>query len=163
MLPAFKKVPAPPGYVDRYRYNTPLIVAGGVTLGLTYVASIARGAKFGFKDGRGALFVPILGPWLTIAGRTIDCDVSVDTGGSIGDIDEDIDESTDEATKCFANEAASIAVLTGMGIGQLIGATLLAAGIIDRRHYYLRADLASMKVEPWIDGQNLGLSVRGTF
>ena len=160
LLPGFKKHPAPFGYVDRYRMNTPLVVAGGLTLGLTYVAALARGGQDGFKNGMGGLAVPIVGPWIAIGSRKIDCQVTVETG--VGGLD-DIDTTTDEATECFAKEAANIAVLTGMGIGQLIGATLLAAGLIDRRHYYLRADLAGVSISPVFDTQNVGFLLRGTL
>jgi hypothetical protein len=161
MIPAFKNLPPPPGYVDRYRFNSPLIISGGVTFGTTYLVSIVRGATDGFKNGMGGLAVPLIGPWLAIANRKIDCNVTVSSGA--GDINDSIDDSTNDATKCFAKEAATIAVMTGLGIGQLIGATLLAAGLIDRRHYYLRSDLATLSIQPAFDLQNLGLVVRGTL
>ncbi len=165
MMPAYKNFPAPPGYVDRYRMNTPLLAAGGITLGITYVASFVRGAQDGFKNGMGSLAIPVVGPWLAISSRKIDCKVSVDTSQpkDLNDVDKNVNLTTKEATKCFSKEAATIAVMTGMGIGQLIGATLMAAGLLDRRHYYVRTDLTELSIEPRFDFGHYGLVLRGTL
>ena len=148
LLPAYGKEPPPPGYIERTRVNTPLVVSGAVTFSVTYIASLAIAGRQKFKNGTGALAVPLLGPWLAIAGRNINCDITVDETTGVDGIDEDIEESTDDAAKCFAKEAGTIAVMTGMGIGQIIGASLLLAGILDRRHYYLRADLGPVSFTP---------------
>ena len=161
VLPAYGKEPPPPGYIERTRVNTPLVVSGAVTFSVTYVASLAIAGGQKFKNGTGSLAVPLLGPWLAIAARNVDCDVSVDQPTGVDGIDEDIEEGTDEAAKCFAKEAGTIAVMTGMGIGQIIGASLLLAGILDQRHYYLRADLGPVSFTPVFDRRMLGLFVSG--
>lgn len=155
LLPAFGKEPPPPGYIERTRLNTPLVVSGAITFSVTYAASLAIAGGQKFKNGTGSLAVPLLGPWLAIAARNVDCEVKEPTG--VGDIDE----STDEAAKCFAKEAGTIAVMTGMGIGQIIGASLLLAGILDQRRYYLRADLGPVSLSPVFDRRMLGLFISG--
>lgn len=161
LLPAYGKEPPPPGYIERTRVNTPLVVSGAVTFSVTYIASLAIAGRQKFKNGTGALAVPLLGPWLAIAGRNINCDITVDETTGVDGIDEDIEESTDDAAKCFAKEAGTIAVMTGMGIGQIIGASLLLAGILDRRHYYLRADLGPVSFTPVFDRRMMGLYISG--
>lgn len=160
LLTAYKKLPPPPGYIEHARMNTPLVVSGAVTLSVTYVASLAVAGGAKFKNGTGALAVPIVGPWLALGARKVNCSVSSEPTGP-GGIDDEIDESTDEAARCFSKEAAAIAVITGMGIGQLIGASLLLAGIIDQKRYYLRADLGPVSVTPVFDTRMLGLSFSG--
>lgn len=160
LLPAFKKLPPPPGYVDFYRTNTPLVISGSITLGITYLVSVIQGATNNFKNGTGNLAVPILGPWLAIGSRDVDCKVVV--SGDVRDPAE-LRKAANEATQCFTREAAAIAVMTGMGIGQLIGATLIVAGIIDRRHFYLREDVAGISITPTLDPENLGFRLQGSF
>lgn len=161
LLPAYGKEPPPPGYIERTRVNTPLVVTGAITFSVTYIASWAIAGRQKFKNGTGALAVPLLGPWLAIGARNINCNITVDESTGVDGIDEDIEKSTDDAAKCFAKEAGSIAVMTGMGIGQIIGASLLLAGILDQRRYYLRADLGPVSFTPVFDRRMMGLYVSG--
>jgi hypothetical protein len=156
LLPAYRDLPAPAGYVDRRKFNMPLLISGVVTLGTTYGLGLIYGANQKFEQGLGALAVPVLGPWIALGKRKFDCNA---------EISSDIDNSTDEVAKCVGKEAQAVGVLVGIGIGELVGTVLLGVGLADRKRSWVRADLANVQWElsPALGPEMNGLVARGSF
>lgn len=146
VLPAYKRLPPPAGYVEKRTFNYPLLYGGAATLVLTYGLSLIYGGSNDFKNGLGGLAAPLIGPWLAIGQRNFNCPVVVTT---------DIDQSTRDVSRCVTKEAQAVGVLVGLGIGQMIGGVLLTVGLLDRKKSWLRADLAGLAVRldahtgPW--------------
>ncbi|HSC86929.1 MAG TPA: hypothetical protein VLC09_06645, partial [Polyangiaceae bacterium] len=152
-LPIYGDGPPPPGYVVETQANSGLIIGGLVSFGTIYGASIIYGAANGFEQGLGALAVPILGPWLAVAGRDFSCDYAL---------------TEEAATACqekTIDEAATLAVLSGLGIGQLIGATFTLVGVLDRDALWVRADAvgARFRVDSMSVAAGSGVRVFGEF
>lgn len=155
LLP-YKNLDPPDGYVEKHRFNGALLGGGGLVLGITYLTSIFYGASFGFENGLGSLGVPVLGPWLSIAKRDFTCDVDTSLSGL---------DSTDETQECVASQTKTAAFLVGLGIGQLVGASLVTVGLLDRRKVWLRADLAGLAVDFDVVATptNTGIWAHGSF
>lgn len=148
----------PPGYVRQTKLNYPLLIGGGLTLAVSYGASLFY---MGDHRGLGALGIPVAGPWVALGQRKFECDVQLEV-----DLNTDIEGTTSDATECLVNEAEVIGVLAGLGMGQLIGTILITVGILDQKKRWLRADLASwglldVTLEP--ASQYRGLYLRGRF
>jgi hypothetical protein len=111
-------------------------------LGITYVAAIAYASSQGFENGLGAVAVPVLGPWLAIGQRDFTCAVNT----TPSDVDM-LEGSTAETQKCVASQTQTAAFLVGLGVGQLVGASLLTVGLLDRKRSWVRADLAGLTVD----------------
>jgi hypothetical protein len=103
--------PAPAGYTRVTKRRRGLIVAGGLTFGLSYglcviSAEIARmGTPTPTSTPDDVLFIPFVGPFIEL-GRT--------SGGS--------------------------AVLVGLGLAQITGAAMIGIGIATRKHLFVRND-----------------------
>jgi hypothetical protein len=132
------------------------LYAGIATFGASYVGAFIYGASQNFEEGLGNLAVPLLGPWLAMGQGKINCKVPVST---------DIEASSRDVSKCINTEVQSFAVLVGLGVGELVGGVLLAVGLLDKKHGWLRADLAgiSLELEPATGPGMNGLVARGTF
>lgn len=111
-------------------------------LGITYVAAIAFAGSQGYDNGLGAVVVPVLGPWLAIGQRDFTCSVNT----TPTDVDM-LEGSTADTQECVASQTKTAAFLVGLGVGQLVGASLLTVGLLDRRRSWVRADLAGLTVD----------------
>jgi hypothetical protein len=145
--------------VERSRFNTALIGGGALVLGITYGAAIAYGGSQSFENGLGAVAVPVLGPWIAIGNRDFTC--NVDTDPSL----DGLESSTNETQACVANQTQTAAFLVGLGVGQLVGASLITVGLLDRKRSWVRADLAGMQVDFDVVAvpQLTGIVAQGTF
>jgi len=145
--------PPPDGYVLEKKVNTGVIVGGLVTFGAMYGISIAYGASQNFEQGMGAVAVPLLGPWLALAQRNFSCPFDPSAAGA---------EACQQKT---VDEAATLAVLSGLGIGQMVGATLTMIGVLDSKALWVRADAVGARFT--VDSLGVvggsGLQVRGVF
>lgn len=156
LLPAYKALPPPAGYVLRRTVKRPLIVTGAGSFVALYSASIAYGASEGFQGGLGALAVPVLGPWIALGTRNFECEVEASA---------DLNQAASGVNRCIAAEAKTVGLLVGLGIGQVVGGALLAAGLIDRKKQWVRADLAGLQIDlsPQIGLHGSSLVASGVF
>ncbi len=159
LLPAYKNLDPPPGYEMRTRFNGPLLVGGGIVMGMTYATSLIYGAGQKFENGLGALAFPVFGPWMALGSRDFTCDVNTD--GSVSDIED----SQEEAEACIANQTATAGILVGLGVGQLVGASLMTIGLLDRERQWLRTDIAGVATRFDVIATPgwTGLGARGEF
>lgn len=164
VLPIYKGLDPPPGYVQKRTFNRSLLWSGGALLLVTYGITLGYSASNGDQEGASSLAVPILGPWLALGRRKFSCPISPITITGIQDIEE-IQRKTQEAQDCWAEQVKVGAIFTGLGVGQLVGSLILAAGFIDQKRYWLRADLdtVSIRLDP-LSGPGLtGFVASGTF
>ncbi len=133
--------------------NTGLMVGGLVTFGTMYGISIGYGASQNFEQGLGAVAVPLLGPWLALAQRDFSCPFDPSAAGAVACQQKTVDE------------AATLAVLSGLGIGQMVGATLTVIGILDSEALWVRADAlgARFTLDALSVAGGSGLQMRGVF
>lgn len=150
-LPAYEGFPPPPGYEPVSHPNRVMIWGGGATFVVAYGAAIAFGAGNGFEEGMGLTALPLLGPWLAIGERDFTCQIRASTS------------SAEECQQQTVTEAANVAILAGLGIGQLVGATLFAVGFLDRQHYWVRSDLLSLDFDAVATPTETRLMIRGIF
>jgi hypothetical protein len=152
----------PPGYVEKSKWNVALLAGGGLVLAVTYGTAIGYGASQNFENGLGALGVPVLGPWMAMGQRDFTCDIEQPTLGSTPD---DIDRSQAKAQACIANQTATAGFLVGLGVGQLVGASLFTVGLLDHKRQWVRMDLAGVQTEFDIVATPSwsGLTARGRF
>lgn len=140
VLPAYKDLAPPPGYVETRQWNAAFLVGGGVVLAATYAASLGYGASQDYENGLGGLAVPVFGPWISLANRDFNCDVD-----SATDVDG-IADSQESLETCIAEQTTAAGFLVGLGVGQLVGAALVTVGLLDSRRRWVRADLAGVEV-----------------
>lgn len=139
LLPAYREAEPPPGYELRIKWNAPLLAGGGIVLGATYIMSMIYGAGKNFENGLGSLAVPIFGPWMALGARDFSCNVNTD--GTVSEIED----SQKKAEACIANQTATAGILVGLGVGQLVGTSLLTVGILDREKQWIRSDLLGIQ------------------
>jgi hypothetical protein len=122
VLPYKENEPIPFGYRVQERPRTGLIIAGSIVFSVFYVVSAATGAQsLGYDEAPyGAMFVPVLGPFIVAAAG--------DFGGS---------GSSGEFVESFAT--ASFALI---GLMQAGGAAMLFGGIFAKKKVLARQDAA---------------------
>jgi hypothetical protein len=149
-LPAYGKFPPPPGYIEKVQFNRGLIGVGTGVFLATYGLGIAYAAATGFKQQSGWVAAPVVGPFIAAAQRDLDCEGTPSTPAAV--------EACQRETM---SEAGAVAILAGIGIGHVLGVSLLAAGLLDRRRIWLREDLVSVNVQV---GPDMGyLQLGGRF
>ncbi len=140
-LPAYGKYPPPPGYVQRSRGNTGFLVVGTATLVVTYAASIIYGAANDFENQGGFTALPVAGPFVAAGNRDFSCPPLTGTLDPVV-----LEENARACQEKTVSEATAVAVLAGLGLGQLFGATLTTAGLLDRTKVWVRTDLVGSDV-----------------
>ncbi len=158
-LPYLKNTEPPPGYVKTTSVNKTLLVAGAVAFGASYAGGLIYAGVKGSDENFGILALPILGPWIALGKRDFKCKVVATP---------DINEGVAAAEACNAKLAEEVvigAVLTGLGLGQMFGVLALTGGLLDRKHLWVRKDLAgvSLEIEPRADAGLTGLVIHGQF
>lgn len=149
-LPAYGKFPPPPGYIEKVQHNRGLVGVGTGVFLTSYALGIAYAAATGFKQQSGWVAAPVVGPFIAASQRDLDCDGTPSTPAAV--------EACQRETM---SEAGAVAILAGIGIGHVLGVSLLAAGLLDRRRVWLREDLVSVDVQV---GPGMGyLRVGGRF
>lgn len=133
--------------------NTGLIVGGLVTFGTMYAVSIGYASSEGFEQGLGWVALPIFGPWIALAHRDFQCNVTLDI------------DSAEECQTKVVDEAATLAVLAGLGIGQMVGGVLTLVGVLDRDALWVRQDVLGARLQLDMRPMNadLGLRLHGSF
>lgn len=135
-LPAYPGFPPPPGYIEKVHHNRGLVGVGALVLGVTYALGVGAAASTGFADQSGWAVVPIAGPFIAAGQRDLTCNQAGDPLAAIRRCQQ---ESLTDAT--------AVAILVGVGIGQLLGTALLMAGVLDRQRVWLRSDLVAFQVD----------------
>ncbi len=131
--------PVPAGYRVVVKRSDKLLRTAAVCVSASYAATAAWGAHALWNGGTARdvwpVFVPAVGPFVTMANMD---------------------------PKQPGADAAYFA-LGVAGAGQVVGFTMLAAGLVFQRPELVRSDKARFQAAPWLgrDAQGLGLS--GTF
>jgi hypothetical protein len=174
LLPHRAGFPVPDGYVVRRRMPVGLIVAGTLTLGSGYAVGLAARGSDRASPADRALAIPIIGPFIALAGkRETPCDIQdVDTDSI--DSADDLNASKDEVQSCVngtLDEASQLVLIAADGIVQVVGASLLVAGLAGGRQELVREDLvrkrsagtptARLRLRRF--GQVWGLGLVGSF
>jgi hypothetical protein len=113
---------APPGYHVETRRNTGLVIGGAVTLGAPYFLSAVVASSASRTAEHNWLFVPVIGPWV-----------------SLGMHDTCPHSPGEEAGVCIDLAPAAYVV---DGIGQVAGALMLVAGLVDTYPVFVRNGIA---------------------
>jgi len=134
-LPAFRDFPPPPGYIEKVQLNRGLLIAGTTVFLTTYAIGIGAAAATGFQQQSGWVAAPLVGPFIAAAQRDFDCNGTPNTPADV--------EACQRQT---ISEAGAVAVLAGIGVGHVLGLSLLVAGLLDRQRIWVRDDLVSVNV-----------------
>lgn len=147
-LPAYRDFPPPPGYIEKVRFNGGLIGIGATVFLTTYAMGIIYAASTGFKQQSGWVAAPVVGPFVAAAQRDFQCTASTP-------------QQAEACQRETVSEAGAVAILAGIGMGHLVGASLVAAGFFDRTRVWVRSDLVAVNLQL---GPGLGmLQVGGRF
>ena len=159
VLPYRDGQPVPPGYRLEGTGGGGLIAAGLLIGGAVYAGGLIAAANSGFSNGTGWLALPIAGPWIAIGSRKIiGCDTVTEEQAVEGF--EPISECKDAAR----DYASGVGFLTGAGIFQAVGLTLVALGISNRDYQLVRYDVAGFELTPkQLGAQGAGLDVTKVF
>jgi hypothetical protein len=132
-------MPIPQGYRLESRVNTGLVYGGLAIWSAPYVTGLIAAAASGFSKGSGWLALPIVGPFVAMGGRTIDCSVINEstTGGGSSNLNNVEEKCRESAIK----EARVVALLTVDGLLQTTGAILSVAGFLSPNEFLLRNDV----------------------
>jgi hypothetical protein len=154
-LPTYRDLPPPPGYVLESRRNWGLATTGAVILLGGYIAGLAA-AGSDPRGGSGPMAVPLFGPWMALGSRNFQCQ---------------LDLTLEAAQRCQAEsiqETTLLASYAAVGVVQLVGASLLLVGILDKSESWVRSDLAvrrsgAVSVEPVFGATRAGLNLELAF
>jgi hypothetical protein len=160
VLPYRDDQPVPPGYRLDGTGGGGLIAAGLLIGGAVYAGGLIAAANSGFSNGTGWLALPIAGPWISIGSRKIlGCDKVTDEEAADPDFNP-ISECKDAAR----DYASGVGFLTGAGIFQAVGLTLVALGISNREYQLVRYDVAGFELTPkQLGAGGAGLDITKTF
>jgi hypothetical protein len=141
--------PIPAGYHVEEQVRKGLVIAGSVTLGVSWVFSATAAVGDDFNHKTGFLMIPALGPWLMLA-----------AGGASDDCNTD---SLDSSYEYCHNKSDVRAWLFLDGIAQTAGAIMLATGIGYPRKRLVRNDFAVSFAPTPLSRDGFGLGAIGTF
>lgn len=140
--------PIPPGYHIEDRPRTGLVVAGAIVAGIPYALSVMAATAANENNETGWLYVPVVGPWLTMGQRNYSCN---DNGN----------QSTSQSLQCVGDIFAVMGLIAD-GVMQATGATLLLVGVAAGKPTLVPND-QSLHVTPMHVGTGYGAGVTGTF
>jgi hypothetical protein len=144
-------MPPPPGYHVEDRPRTGLVVAGAIIGGIPYFFSVMAASAANQANETGWLFVPVVGPWMTLGQRNYATCNTPDNGS----------QSTSQSLACVGDIFAVMGLITD-GVLQATGATLLLVGVAAGRPALVRDDEA-VRVTPMRIGSGYGAGLAGTF
>lgn len=151
ILPHRPGLPVPAGYHVESRAASGLVVAGALTLGVSYVVALGLALADDFDQGSGWLVVPVAGPWGGLGARSYDCNA----------------DTVPEANACLDRayeETTAVALLAMDGVIQAVGVAFIVAGLASRTHELVRNDLGRLKVTVGgRPGKGLQLGLQGWF
>jgi hypothetical protein len=132
-------MPIPNGYHLDSHINTGLMWSGLAIWGVPYIAGLVAAAASGFPKQSGWLALPVVGPFVAMGGRTIDCDVlstTYDTNSGY-----DLQDKQEICKKQIIKEARVLGLLTVDGLLQTTGAIMAIAGMVSSTETLLRNDI----------------------
>jgi len=132
------------------RPRTGLVIAGAIVAGIPYFFSVVTASAASGNNETGWLYVPVVGPWMTLGQRNYGCN-SLDNAN----------QSTSQSLACVGDIFAVMGLIAD-GILQATGATLLAVGVAASRPALVRDDEA-VHVTPMRVGTGYGAGVAGSF
>jgi len=135
-LPAYGKFPPPPGYIEKKRFNGGLFGVGAAVFLTSYAIGAGYAGATGFQQGAGWVLLPVIGPFVAATQRNFDCGGTPSTPAEV-----------ERCQRQTISEAGAVAVLAGVGVGQLLGGSLLVAGLLDRSRIWVREDLVAVNVQ----------------
>lgn len=141
-------MPTPPGYHVEDRPRQGLVIAGAIVAGIPYFFSVMAATAANENNASGWLFVPVMGPWMTMGQRSYSCN---DSGN----------QSTSQSLQCVGD----IFVVMGLiadGVMQAAGATLLIVGLAAGKPTLVR-DEQAVHVTPMHVGTGYGAGLVGAF
>jgi hypothetical protein len=113
-------------------------VYGGLAIwAAPYAAGLVAAAASSFTKGSGWLALPVVGPFVAMGQRTIDCSFVRLKTDTTTDYGAEEDKCRREAIK----EARVLALLTVDGLLQTTGAIMAVAGLMSPSEYLLRNDI----------------------
>lgn len=131
-------MPIPQGYHLDSRINTGLALGGVSLWAAPYVTGLIAAAASGFSKGSGWLALPVIGPFVAMGGRSIDCSPLGESNSADG---SDLSEIERKCRESAIAEARVLALLTVDGLLQTTGAILTVAGVLSPREVLLRNDV----------------------
>ncbi len=139
ILPYRAGMPIPQGYRLDSHINSGLVYGGLAIWAAPYLTGLIAAAASGFTKESGWLALPIVGPFIAMGGRTIDCTVlGQPTTGGTG---TNLNSVEDQCRKSAIKEARVVALLTVDGLLQTTGAIMAVAGLLSPSEYLLRNDV----------------------
>lgn len=133
-------MPIPQGYRLEERTNSGLIYGGLAVTLAPYVAGLIAAAASGFPEGTGWLAVPVAGPFISLGGRRLDCDVASVVYTGTGK-DESLNDREAQCRKEVTHELQTAVLLSLDGLLQTTGAILTIAGVLSPSESLLRNDV----------------------
>lgn len=138
-LPVYGDFPPPPGYVLESKPNSGLIIGGALTFGTSYALGLIFGAANDFEQGLGYAAIPLAGPWIALGARNFECAPASNPSDPA-----QAQAAADACQDATIENGLAAAVLAGTGVAQLVGATLVVVGFIDRKEAWVRGDLMEL-------------------
>jgi hypothetical protein len=133
----------PSGYVLQSRPRRGLLIAGSIMVGVPYFIGLSFGGDL--EDEDAWLYVPVLGPWFTLAGKDFSC----------GNDSLALDCETDRSIR-------TLLILDGLTQGA--GAVMLIYGLASKSQRLVRQDLyQGFTLTPHFTGSSAGLWAAGQF
>jgi hypothetical protein len=140
VLPYHQDMPIPKGYRLESHFNRGLTYGGLVVWGVPYLAGLIAAGASGFAKQSGWLAVPVVGPFLAMGHRSIDCNVlDLDVTGS--STSNNVNQKQEQCLNSAIKEVRIVALLTLDGIMQTAGAIMTVAGLVASDEYLLRNDI----------------------
>jgi hypothetical protein len=159
VLPYRDGQPIPPGYRLEEKRSSGLLYGGLTMWAVPYVTGLITAAGYGFPHGSGWLVVPVLGPFIAMGSRSINCNldrIQYDPNVELKDIEQQcMDSAIDEVTV--------VALLTVSGLLQVSGAVVTTAGVASTETQLVRSDVARLSVRPVVRSHQAGLSAQLQF
>jgi hypothetical protein len=142
------------GYRLEVERNGGLMAAGIIAWGIGYGGGLIYLASADAGESPGWMFVPVVGPVGALASRDFDCSTKIDAASQV----EDVDLCVDEGIK----ELRATTAIALSGVLQLVGSTLLLAGVLDERQRWVPTvpGRLTLQVGPVRGGHGLTFSGR---
>lgn len=139
--------PMGPEFHQERRMRTGLLVPGLMIGGGMYVSGILAGAADGYANAKGFLFVPVFGPWITLATRH-----SPNCG----------DANAEQSGSCRAAQSAPTLLFLD-GMGQLAGGILVTLAFTAPAKRWVPHIASSIAITPVIQGDTKAAILTGAF
>jgi hypothetical protein len=150
-LPYREYEPVPSGYHVQEEPRRGLIIAGFILSGVSYGLSAMVAASANNENASGYLWMPVMGPWLTLGLRNYACNDKPSSNS----------ENRQEDWGCLA-DAVALTMLVMDGMLQAGGGMMVLAGYVDPRKKLVH-DSVAWSLAPRLMGTGYGLSAIGSF